>query len=179
MKKHIIYFTIFVIISIIFIIFLINKAPNINSEIGNKTLFEKNILTFDDELGLIKSSEDSYLNEFDYEMYNISDFSTELNKQNHPLATFSIAYTDEDIINSIVYKFSLNNKGVYMLQEFLIRNTLIDLTDAGYKAIVRYMKLPTENKKLKTTSTKIYSTSGKTITINFDKINDVYVLEIK
>lgn len=179
MRKKIYYLLILVILLFTFIFYLINRSPFIDSEIGNKNYFEQNILNFNKELLLIKTSENSYLNEFAYGLFYKDNYNLNSKNLNLPLASFLVTYEENDLINSIEYKYNPNNKGVLELEEFIIKNTFISLTDAGYKEIKRYLNLPKENENIRKNLNKTYITSGKTINISYDKMNNVYVLKIK
>jgi len=179
--KKIIYFIIPLITIIILLYLNASKPPFIDSQIGGKADLAYNIEILEEEenLEILVTENDYTKNELVYEVYNDEgDFTLKKIDNLKALATFTVLFDENEDIESLSYEFSLNNKSALPVLETIIRSTLLDLTDAGYREISKYLRIPKENNNLKYNMRR-YISSGKTLSLYYNDTTNVFTFLIK
>lgn len=180
-KKTIRFVIIFLSIFLITFYIYDTKPPLINSTIGNIEDVNEyiSILEKNEKLKIIVSSTDFTQNEITYKIYSSDNFNMDNINYLTPLSSFIIDYDDKDVIETISYNFNLNFKSYTETLEILIRSTLIDLTDRGYKEVKKYMKIESLIDKKDSFKKRTYNTSNKTITLEYLNENNEFSFTIK
>ena len=179
--KKVLYFLIPLVTIIILLYLNDSKPPFIDSQIGGKADLAYNIELLEDKenLEILVTENDYTKNELVYEVYNDEgDFALKKIDKLKALSTFTVLYDENEDIKSLSYEFSLNNKSTLPVLETIIRSTLIDLTDAGYKAVKDYLKIPEDSTNLKY-DRRMFITSGKTLSLIYNKETNSFLFLIK
>lgn len=181
MKKYCVLYVIFVVAFVICIHLYDNKPPVINSMIGSKTDLSMGINTIEkyEKIKIIETGTDYAKNEITYEIYNSKDFSIDKINYLTSLNSFVIDYDNNEKIEKITFNFSLNYKSSLEVLEMLIRTTFIELTDAGYEAISKYMNINTLQDKKEKYKPHKYTTSNKTLSLSYNEESNEFIFTVE